>query len=166
MIDKDHKKQGRLGYMDFSKWLGNAIHMSEGFYFRHDSIKNPQYERFLEGWESGAKADDKKQAKDALMQGDFQQLEYKILEKIKFQWKTLRKAFMDLNIEKTGKISKRELKFYLNFWGMDISEAEFTYIYNRFDLDGDGLISYKDFQLSIGSEMFPAEGLYFRQDVP
>ena len=39
--DKDNKKIGRLSYMDFSKWLGNAIHMSEGFYFRHDSIKNP-----------------------------------------------------------------------------------------------------------------------------
>jgi len=29
-------------------------------------------------------------------------------------------------------------------------------------LDGDGEISYKDFQVSIGSEMFPSEGLYFR----
>jgi hypothetical protein len=29
---------------------------------------------------------------------------------------------MDLNIEKSGKISMRELKFYLNFWGMEISE--------------------------------------------
>mgnify|MGYP002630732892 FL=1 len=61
IIDKDHKKKGRLGYMDFSKWLGNAIHMSEGFYFRHDSIKNPMYERFLSEQE-GAKADDKKLA--------------------------------------------------------------------------------------------------------
>ena len=52
---------------------------------------------------------------------------------------------MDLNIEKTGKISKRELKFYLNFWGMEIAEAEFEKIYDKFDLDGDGLISYKDF---------------------
>ena len=52
---------------------------------------------------------------------------------------------MDLNIEKTGKISQRELKFYLNFWGMEISQAEFDLIFNKFDLDGDGLISYKDF---------------------
>lgn len=64
---------------------------------------------------------------------------------MKFQWKTLRKAFMDLNIEKTGKISKREFRFFLNFWGMDISEDEFEYVFNRFDLDKDGLISYKDF---------------------
>lgn len=41
ILDKDHKKMGRLGYMDFSKWLGNSIHQSEGFYFRHDSVKNP-----------------------------------------------------------------------------------------------------------------------------
>ena len=41
LIDKDHKKLGRLGYMDFSKWLGNSIHLSESFYFRHDSVKNP-----------------------------------------------------------------------------------------------------------------------------
>ena len=71
-MDKDHKKQGRLGYMDFSKWLGNAIHMSEGFYFRHDSIKNPQYEQFLEKQTTGGKAEDKQLAIDALMKGDLQ----------------------------------------------------------------------------------------------
>ncbi len=39
--DKDSKKQGKIGYTDFSRWVGNSIHQSEGFYFRHDSIKNP-----------------------------------------------------------------------------------------------------------------------------
>ena len=39
--DKDSRKQGMIGYSDFSKWVGTTIHMSEGFYFRHDSIKNP-----------------------------------------------------------------------------------------------------------------------------
>jgi len=69
---------------------------------------------------------------------------------------------MDLNIEKTGKISRREFKFYLNFWGLEITEDEFNNVFNKFDIDGDGVISYKDFQVSIGAEMFPAEGLYFR----
>lgn len=41
LIDHDSKRQGRINYNDFSKWFGNAIHMSSGFYFRHDSIKNP-----------------------------------------------------------------------------------------------------------------------------
>jgi hypothetical protein len=44
IMDKDSKKIGKIGYTDFSKWVGNTIHLSEGFYFRHDSIKNPQYE--------------------------------------------------------------------------------------------------------------------------
>jgi Ca2+-binding EF-hand superfamily protein len=145
IMDKDHKKQGRLGYMDFSKWLGNAIHMSEGFYFRHDSIKNPMYERFLQK-QADEKETDKEAAAKALLKGTLEELEYRILEKMKFQWKTLRKAFMDLNIEKTGSISKRELKFFLKFWGMDsITETEFQYIFDRFDLDKDGVISYKDF---------------------
>jgi Ca2+-binding EF-hand superfamily protein len=44
IMEKDSTKRGKLGYTDFSKWVGNCIHSSEGFYFRHDSIKNPCYE--------------------------------------------------------------------------------------------------------------------------
>jgi Ca2+-binding EF-hand superfamily protein len=40
-MDKDSKGVGKIGYSDFSKWVGNSIHQSEGFYFRHDSIRNP-----------------------------------------------------------------------------------------------------------------------------
>ena len=46
--EKDSSGLGRLGYTDFSKWVGNSIHQSEGFYFRHDSVKNPQYEQWQE----------------------------------------------------------------------------------------------------------------------
>jgi hypothetical protein len=41
MQDKDSKRQGDIGYTDFSKWLGGAIHQVSGFYFRHDSNINP-----------------------------------------------------------------------------------------------------------------------------
>lgn len=44
-MEKDSTGKGRLGYADFSKWVGNSIHQSEGFYFRHDSVKNPAYEQ-------------------------------------------------------------------------------------------------------------------------
>jgi len=47
IIDKDSKKEGKINYTDFSRWLGSTIHMSEGFYFRHDSIKNPQFDNNL-----------------------------------------------------------------------------------------------------------------------
>ena len=45
ITDKDSTKKGMLNYKDFSRWMGNAIHQSEGFYFRHDSSVNPQYEK-------------------------------------------------------------------------------------------------------------------------
>ena len=48
------------------------------------------------------------------------------MEKIKFQWKTLRKAFMDMNIEKTGSIVPKEFKFYLTHWGFGgLSDDQF-----------------------------------------
>jgi Ca2+-binding EF-hand superfamily protein len=142
MMDKDSKNEGTLSYPDFSKWLGSSIHMSEGFYFRHDSTKNPQYEKVLEDAAKGHLKKDKEAAAAALNKTD---MEYKILEKIKFQWKTLRKAFMDLNIDKSGNISKKELWYYLDFWGMKISQEEFEKVYASFDVDGDGVINYKDF---------------------
>lgn len=48
MMHKDKKGLGSLDYTDFSKWMGSSIEPSAGFYFRHDSIKNPQYEKNLE----------------------------------------------------------------------------------------------------------------------
>jgi hypothetical protein len=47
MRDKDSKKKGRLNYSDFSRWIGFTINQSEGFYFRHDSWKNPGFENNL-----------------------------------------------------------------------------------------------------------------------
>ena len=43
--ERDSKKKGTLHYEDFSAWVGNCIHVVEGFFFRHDSIRNPQYEK-------------------------------------------------------------------------------------------------------------------------
>lgn len=43
--DKDTKKKGLLSYSDFSRWIGGTINQPEGFYFRHDSRKNPQFDR-------------------------------------------------------------------------------------------------------------------------
>ena len=87
-----------------------------------------------------------------------------ILEKIQFQWKTIRKAFCDLNKEKSGCIMPEELRFYFKHWGLQVTEEQFKFLFNNFDVDKDGKISYKDFQISVGAEIHPAEGLYFRQD--
>ena len=45
MKQRDSKRVGKLDFKDFCKWMGTAIEPSEGFIFRHDSVKNPQYEK-------------------------------------------------------------------------------------------------------------------------
>ena len=58
----------------------------------------------------------------------------------------MRKAFMKLNWQNNGYISKEELTFYLNHWGMQFTEEEFDQLFSTYDVDQDGQISYKDFQ--------------------
>ena len=54
----------------------------------------------------------------------------------------------------------------LNWWGIQISDSKVQELFDYLDLDKDGKISYKDFQNTIGLEITPREGLYFRQDKP
>ena len=115
-----------------------AIHQSEGFYFRHDSIKNPQYELQQEIQNI------KYPPKDKLDQSDLD-LEKLIISKIQNQWKTLKKAFIDLNKEKTGAIMPVELRNYLRHWGMVLNDEQFKHIFDKFDSDKDGKITYEDF---------------------
>lgn len=93
-------------------------------------------------------------------------IERTVIEKIKFQWKTLKKAFIDLNSEKTGAIKPDELKHYLHHWGLFMTEQQFRGLFDKFDHDKDGRISYEDFQNTVGMEINPMEFLYFRQDNP
>ena len=97
IMEKDSTKRGKLGYTDFSKWVGNSIHQSEGFYFRHDSVKNPQYEQNLETQNIRNLL-----KKDPCKTLTLENLDKTIIDKIKTQWKTIRKAFIDLNKQKSG----------------------------------------------------------------
>ena len=45
-----------------------------------------------------------------------------VLEKMKFQWKTLKKAFSDLNQEKTGAIKPEEFRSHLQHWGLNLTD--------------------------------------------
>lgn len=119
IVDKDSKREGKISYSDFSKWMGGVIHQSEGFYFRHDSMKNPQYEKNLKNYHDKTMVNNKIIIKDQMQEMD---IEKTVLEKIKQQWKTLKKAFTDLNQEKSGAIKANELKMYLNHWGFSLTD--------------------------------------------
>ena len=87
-----------------------------------------------------------------------------VIEKIKFQWKTISKAFKDIkkDVETEGYITEAELMFYLNHWGLKMTPEQFKEIYSMFDVDQDGKITYNDFHLAVGHEIHPGETLYFR----
>jgi hypothetical protein len=44
---RNPQKKAEMNFTDFCKWVGTIIEPSEGFFFRHDSEKNPQFEKNL-----------------------------------------------------------------------------------------------------------------------
>lgn len=112
--DQTHGK-GVLNYKDFSIWLSSSIKASEGFYFRHDSVKNPLYELSKANFKL-KKQDDLIAASKGLLGGELYQ---KVIKKFREQWSSVRAAFTGLDTNRTGGIDRREIKFYLDFWGMD-----------------------------------------------
>lgn len=85
-----------------------------------------------------------------------------VLEKFSLQWKSIKKAFSDLNKGKTGAINPQEIKTYLNHWGLIITDDQFKEIFDFMDHDKDGKITYEDLQQSVGKYISPEEFLYFR----
>ena len=135
--DLDSKHKGTLNYNDFCRWMGGAIHKSEGFYFRHDSVKNPPFEANLtkmESCEQALRKTQKKQLTSEMMQ--------QLAKKIEFQWKTLKTAFKALNLGKSGKIQRWELKYWCDHWGFSYELGQFDEIFVILDIDQDGEISY------------------------
>lgn len=49
----------------------------------------------------------------------------KIKSKIFTQWKTIRKAFMSMDVSHSGVISQDDFKFYLTHWGVSASKEKF-----------------------------------------
>ena len=160
--NRDSKRKGQIDFKDFCRWMGGAIEPSETFYFRHDSLRNPQYEDNQIKQEKN-NGDNKKKVSDKIMNSDLMK---RILDKVQTQWKTLKKAFSDLNQGKNGWISEVDLKKYLTNWGFNITDDQFNEFYNFLDFDKDGHITYDDFKKSVGSVISPVEFLYFRQDLP
>lgn len=85
-----------------------------------------------------------------------------MVNKIEFQWRTLKKAFHDINLSKSGKIKPWELRYYLKHWGLEPSDQIFNEIFSGLDQDNDGVISYKDFKAAVGKIVNPTEELFFR----
>lgn len=52
-----------------------------------------------------------------------------VLDKIQFQWKTIKKSFHDFSKDNKGFLMPEELQFYLKHWGIHIDEETFNHVY-------------------------------------
>lgn len=65
--------------------------------------------------------------------GNNKELERKAMDNLKYHWKKIRKAFMSLNLDKSGAITKKDLALYFSSWSL--SEDQFEWLFNKFDRD-------------------------------
>ena len=161
----DHRASmpGRMSYTDFCQWVGSSIHQSEGFYFRHDSCRNPQQMEYVEAKEKRTlQSGFTEGLKHYLPQGELEQL---IWTKIGQQWKSIREAYRDIQGQGHDGITAPKLRRQFSNWGVQMTEEQFLPIFKKIDLDADGTISYTDFLSTVGRKCFPREGLFFRQDI-
>jgi len=82
--DLDSQRKGSINYNDFCQWMGGAIHKSEGFFFRHDSAKNPPFEvAFTKQKET------EQLRKESAPKMTTLEIKRQLAKKVEFQWKTL-----------------------------------------------------------------------------
>ena len=48
------------------------------------------------------------------------EIENAIVKKIEFQWKTLQSAYQHLDLQKNGKVTPEELRYFFNHWGFNV----------------------------------------------
>jgi Ca2+-binding EF-hand superfamily protein len=64
-------------------------------------------------------------------------LKQKFIERMLRHYKSLQKAFMDINKSRTGYILFSELKVLINGWGFDHCDEKLTELFNWMDNDKD-----------------------------
>jgi hypothetical protein len=157
------QKDTNINYNSFCSWLGNAIEPLENYYFRHDSNKNPSYELAFQK----TITDNIKQSKAvrSILTGMKNNLKELFVNKMKLQFKTLRKAFYELDRHRQGHITFDKFQVIISDWGFEAKENQVRSLFNWLDHDKDQKISFLDLRNSIGLEILPQEQFFFRQDV-
>ena len=87
------------------------------------------------------------------------------MDRVKFQYRTIKKAFMDMDRNRKSYISPELFEEIIESWGFEATSDDVRQLFDFLDADGDGKISMQDLKIRIGFEILPQEGAYFRQDV-
>ena len=100
-----------------------------------------------------------------ILTGDAQTFKEKFLRKVKTQFKSLKKAFYELDRYHKGHITVDQFTEIIRSWGFAAKEKVVKEVFDWLDYDKDQKISFLDLKHTIGYELMPQEQFFFRQDV-
>ena len=149
-----------ISYAKFCTWLGTSIEPTEAFYFRHDSQKNPQYDLNMQ--KAVGPILKTQEGLRGLLTGDAQTFKEKFLNKVKLQYRTLKKCFYELDRQHKGHVTLDQFDEIINSWGFAAKEKDVRDVFNWLDFDKDQKISFLDLKNTIGFELMPQEQFFFR----
>ncbi|GMH85122.1 hypothetical protein TL16_g10130 [Triparma laevis f. inornata] len=78
-----------------------------------------------------------------------------MLAKLGDRFSTVRRAFRTMDKDRSGSLTRIELKSILDTFCMAVGDTEFDELMNYFDSDHDGLISYEEFLAVVRNEIQP-----------
>lgn len=125
----------RINYNSFCSWLGQSVEPIEAFYFRHDSNKNPHYEQALK-LSIEPNLEQTKMVRKILT-GNLSNLKEMFVRKIKLQFKTLKKAFYELDRHRHGHVTFDKFQVIISDWGFEAKESQVRSLFNWLDYDKD-----------------------------
>ena len=144
----------RVYYKDFCSWLGSSIEPTEGFYFRHDSKKNPQYEiNLMRNIEN--RGPSQNEASHIITKGD---LKERFVARTFSTYKTLKKAYAEWKLPGCNYFDYPKFEEMMTTnWGFRADSNQIKELYNWMDGDKDGKISFEDLRQSVGQDVSPME---------
>jgi Ca2+-binding EF-hand superfamily protein len=89
-------------------------------------------------------------------------LKDRVIEKLFNQFKSLQKAFVEMNKSKSGFITPEEFEDLIKGWGFEAPTYLIREVFDWIDFDRDGKITFEDLRATVGQDLAPKEALYFR----
>ena len=152
----------QVNYNDFVAWFGNSIEPTESFFFRHDSKKNPQFEINL-AKTAARTADAKNMVSATIVKKD---LKERFIQRCFNQYGSLKSAFVNWKVGHASHVTyERFNELVTDVWAFVVTPDQVQGLFSWLDVDNDGQISFEDLRASIGRDIAPNEGIYFRQNI-
>ena len=81
---------------------------------------------------------------------------YALLEdKLASRFKSVKQAFINMDYDLDGKISSGEFRVTLDLMGLVMNDEEFVKLWAHFDADGNGALTYAEFNNKVGAMLHP-----------